>query len=581
MLAAGCAHWPKGTPAGQDADANAIAQALAKQHGVTVRPLAVELLDQPAFRARVAEQAKQDDTKGLADEARAWRALGLVHGDIDLAATLRDVMVEQIAAYYDPRRHVLVVPKSQRDTSQFDTRQVMAHEVEHALQDQRFGFPKLDRLEEDEALARRAVYESDGVLAMIVDVAVQRGLELGPTLTRFGAQLQHLPLSALSTLSGGTSNKLDTAPLRLRQLVVFPYFGALNLLVDLFRTGGFQLSDQLFSHPPESTEQLLHPDKYRAGERPIEVDKPHAPHGWHASGDGVLGELGVRAVLTECLGAERANTVAQGWGGDRFVALRGSVPAPGLLWSTVWDDEAHAIAFEAAMREVQACWRTSDPTLADGVTIERLAARVAVSRGPTGQSQALFALVHPRRPDRPPLGAIAPTPALPEPVEAPAATLEDDGYGTRYVDDWLGAEALVPGGFEASVSQPGLRLAMRGPVGFALVSVVQARYETKMAEEFLKSAGTALGRKLPPGATLAPDETVLPEIDLGWAHGLRRGWTIDGMGKGMRSIVAPLCGGKLALGVVFAGTDAGLEALTEWLRSLSFRTGVHPACETR
>jgi hypothetical protein len=86
--------------------------------------------------------------------------------------------------------------------------------------------------------------------------------------------------------------------------------------------------------PPRSTEQILHPDKYLAGEEPRKVEGAAPPRGGRVLAEGVLGEMLTRTLLGE--GVESA---AAGWGGDlyRTFDLQGKTL---LVWRSVWDTPA-------------------------------------------------------------------------------------------------------------------------------------------------------------------------------------------------------------------------------------------------
>jgi hypothetical protein len=87
--------------------------------------------------------------------------------------------------------------------------------------------------------------------------------------------------------------------------------------------GGWSAVDEAWRAPPETTEQLLHLDKYDAKERPEDVPVPRAPGpGWETAYDDVFGEEGLRIALEEWMPARTAASVARGWGGDRAVLFR-------------------------------------------------------------------------------------------------------------------------------------------------------------------------------------------------------------------------------------------------------------------
>ena len=126
--------------------------------------------------------------------------------------------------------------------------------------------------------------------------------------------------------------------------------------------------DALWSDPPASSEQILHPEKYDTCEATLAVDESALPaltgFGRPTASD-VLGELVVRTWLESALPPEIAARAAAGWGGDRAglyaptpsaSAADGgaAVPLAPLAWLTVWDDAAEADDFARAARQVLA-----------------------------------------------------------------------------------------------------------------------------------------------------------------------------------------------------------------------------------
>ena len=86
---------------------------------------------------------------------------------------------------------------------------------------------------------------------------------------------------------------------------------------------------------PESTEQILHPEKYAADEAPVAVDLPadlatQLGAGWSVPLEDTFGELQIGIWLRESGVAQggRATAAAAGWGGDRLAVVEGPT-APG------------------------------------------------------------------------------------------------------------------------------------------------------------------------------------------------------------------------------------------------------------
>src|SRR4051812_20344789 len=169
------------------------------------------------------------------------------------------------------------------------------------------------------------------------------------------------------------STELLRAPVIDRERLLFPYVAGKDFVTALYRAGGFPLLDRSFGSPPTTTEQVLHPEKYLAGEPAIPVRAPAAPAGYRAAFVGRMGELQIRAMLTPCVGEDEARASALGWGGDAYTIAVGA-GSRAVLWSTAWDDEPSAARFEQALLASGRCF--PDPS-GGGSYVARDRAKVA------------------------------------------------------------------------------------------------------------------------------------------------------------------------------------------------------------
>jgi hypothetical protein len=129
----------------------------------------------------------------------------------------------------------------------------------------------------------------------------------------------------------------------------FPWRRGAVFALTQFRLGKL---DQAYARPPVSTEQVLHPDKYRNDEKPIVIDPAPveaflAGKGYKAIYRNVLGELGVALVLETHFPREDLSSVSEGWGGDLLLVFEKEGAAPLVVWLTEWDSEKDAVEWEA------------------------------------------------------------------------------------------------------------------------------------------------------------------------------------------------------------------------------------------
>ena len=261
----------------------------------------VTLLDDAAFRKRLLGHT--GDTGTIATSSKELKALHRIDQTVDLSQSAADLLGAGVSGFYDPKSKSLVV----RGVSATPyVRQVLVHELTHALQDQYFGIdrPALDKADDEQAGAFQAVVEGDAVR-----IENEYHAEMTP------AEQDQADREEQSQAGGIPAN----IPRVLLALVTFPYIAGPPFVTALLQEGGTPAVDDAFVHPPVSTEQLLNVNAYLAGRAPKTVPVPHADG--TAFDHGVNGEFGL-ILLFEQAGAstQQARGVADLWGGDEYVA---------------------------------------------------------------------------------------------------------------------------------------------------------------------------------------------------------------------------------------------------------------------
>jgi hypothetical protein len=363
----------RGGPAGADADValakllartDAVAHEVSKLRGLPLKhPIPYDVVDRDELRARLLKDASDPKSKAeLAASAIELARWGEIPPTLDLGKLVLDLLTEQIAGYYDPDTKKLTVSKSAVDDPQW-AEMVQAHEIDHGLQDQSFDLKKYEDVGETEGdaeIARRAVVEGDGIAVMIDVMFARQKLALdwsAPDAAGMIMKDMGTPGTA-GTGAGSGSDDFDRAPFVLRETLIFPYRAGFGFVAALKHHAPWSAVDAAFRKPPRSTEQVLHPERYLAGDEPIpvHVDVPAALHGWAVATSTVWGELGFDLFLrAHSVDASIAGEASEGWGGDRMVVLMkpgDTAPEHGIGVARMeWDSEADAIeAAEAASR---------------------------------------------------------------------------------------------------------------------------------------------------------------------------------------------------------------------------------------
>lgn len=314
------------------------------------RPIAREAVT-PAELARRIDELLEQDPAQLARDQRLLTHWGLWPANTPYRELVARTLTAQVAGYYDHRRQQLTLTLD--DQLQGDpllAEAVLIHELQHALQDQSFSLAALSNTapgEDDASAAREALIEGDGIAVMIAHAAHQLGdATLG--LDAAGAR-------DLASELFGDPGDLAEVPLVLRERLLFPYAAGLVFVTRLHEQGGWRAVNAAFRKPPASTEQILHPELYLAGEEPRAMPVPTPPAalpGAQVAEHAVWGEFGLSMFLRQHgVAAEVAALAAAGWGGDRSTLLVTPNGHEVGVAQLAWDTEADAHeAFHALVR---------------------------------------------------------------------------------------------------------------------------------------------------------------------------------------------------------------------------------------
>ncbi|MGA8220695.1 MAG: hypothetical protein WB780_03505 [Candidatus Acidiferrales bacterium] len=287
-------------------------------------PLKKSLRSKQEIRAYLIREEKEDrdDAQRYADR-KALEAFGLIPKDFPLDSFMLDVLTDQVAGLYDPKAKEFYIADW---IAADDQRSVMSHELTHALEDQSFHIDpwiKAARPNDDAELARQSVSEGSALAAM-VDYSL-RAQNTG---------VRDLPDVSLFFRSGALEEmdkdpNLSKAPRFIRDELLFPYLAGTTFSQEFLKAhSGWADLNLLFQNPPVSTQQIIHPDLYLTGVKPVPVTLPQwkgvVPADWKLLQENVLGEFGFAEVLKQFLGQDRANNLSIAWAGDRYALFEDS-----------------------------------------------------------------------------------------------------------------------------------------------------------------------------------------------------------------------------------------------------------------
>ncbi len=269
------------------------------------------------------------------------KRLGLAPPDFNFRDLMIRLLTEQVAGYYEPKSQQFHLA----DWIDVDGQKpIMAHELTHALQDQHFNlrrFQNWPKGDSDAELAAHALIEGDASLAMMFYVR--------------RSQLRMLALLKSIGTSGMASEELDKAPRAVRESLLFPYQEGLVWTQMLHRYGGWAKISDAFANLPQSTEQILHPEKYFVHEPPVKILLPdltgtlngrRGANDWKRIDFDVNGEWGTYLILDQFLrSATESQTASAGWGGDSYAVYENRAGEAIYAGVSAWDRASDAREF--------------------------------------------------------------------------------------------------------------------------------------------------------------------------------------------------------------------------------------------
>src|SRR5271170_3285128 len=301
------------------------------------------------------------------------KKFGLLDRDFHLRTFLLSLLTEQIAGFYDNKtKTVNLLDWIQPD----EQKPVLAHELTHALQDQKVDLTKWSsisdngtshnvqddnkHLQVDEADTARSAVAEGQAMAVFVDYTLRPS---GKTLADAPEIADRLKDQVADT-SG--SPVMARAPLLLQESLLFPYSDGLNFeQAILVKAGKEAAFAGVLANPPSSSFEIMHPEAYMT-HAPVPVvrlpdihpllDPEYIPYDI-----GVMGELDVRILIELFGGREMADALAPAWnGGVYYAAQRKSAVTPaekestaslGLIYYSRWKNRDSARSFQHTYAE--------------------------------------------------------------------------------------------------------------------------------------------------------------------------------------------------------------------------------------
>jgi hypothetical protein len=278
------------------------------------------LLERSALIARVRDHVSRElPPEAIRDEGLALQLFGFIPTKFDYEAAEYALLQDQLAGYYEPADGTMYMAS---DLGDDEAEATLAHELVHALQDQRWNLGERSKYragDGDRSEVVSALAEGDATSAMFdVMIALK-----APGSGKTAADLPD-DVFAEQIRAGMNDGPGANAPHVMRTSLAAPYIYGTLFVHALRRRGGWDAVNRAWDDPPTTSEQILHIDKWLAREVGVTVAPPPFAAlgaGWKVADEDSEGELGARIAFEEWMDPKGAAETSVGWGGDRGVLL--------------------------------------------------------------------------------------------------------------------------------------------------------------------------------------------------------------------------------------------------------------------
>ena len=299
--------------------------------------------------------------KFYARRSLAWQTIGVIPEGTSIRDELLEYGSTQVIGYYDTVTGELVF-LGQEDPTPLE-RVTLAHELTHAIDDQRFGLEKVDVLgaecREEELQATLGLVEGNATFFM---------LRWARTFLTVDEQIE------LSAEAAAQQPPPSDIPPFIDAMQQWPYTAGLRFITAIEGEGGLEAVDAAFLDMPVTSEQILHPERY-PNDVPTPVDVPDLASqlgvGWEDLDVQPVGEIWLDGALRLRLDGLDASQATAGWDGGIYRAWSNG-DRVAIVLATAWDSERDAEEFAAEMQR----WITAGETPAEVLPAEGASVRV-------------------------------------------------------------------------------------------------------------------------------------------------------------------------------------------------------------
>jgi len=283
----------------------------------------------------------------------ALRLLHVIGPEDDLLKLVTEEWGGSVLGMYLPEEKWLVLVGDGKEIGMGDEL-VLAHEYAHSLQDGAFGFETLDKWAE-----RKTDRSGHTQYTETIDCLTEGDAVVTERL--YAEKVYGPDWESLEQEENQTDEEFPDLPVFLLRAFYFNYLECPEFVQGLYDEGGWEVVNAAYKNPPATTEQVLHPEKYKAreignGQAPPDLSE-RLGKGWKHLDTSQFGEFDVYNYAVTMTGdPEAARIAAAGWGGGWLSVYHSKEDASqvvmqlSLSWDSNQDMEEFLVVYGAILQ---------------------------------------------------------------------------------------------------------------------------------------------------------------------------------------------------------------------------------------
>jgi hypothetical protein len=308
--------------------------------GVSVRDVVLEVVDTDWVIEHWGKAYADPEKEDILRKEKIYKALFVISQDVSLYDTRIDWTASLHAAVWQGK--IYVVEDTFDITNSFGAKSTFVHELTHILQGNYSMPPRPTTFDGDKA--RSSLTEGDATL--MADTF--RGEGVNPVVSSVTSGEDAFSSLIVPMFFGDIQASF---PSTIDKLNRFPYNYGVDFVEALYDQGGWEAVEEAYSSPPNTTEQVMHPEIYFAQENAQTVGAPQMTGDWNLTKSDKLGEYFILVMLDNWIPTNDAEQAAAGWDGDNLTFYERDNEYL-FTWKINWDTEDDAQDFYSSFEEM-------------------------------------------------------------------------------------------------------------------------------------------------------------------------------------------------------------------------------------